>query len=449
MPETISMPPVAVARTPGGSGAGSVRPYREAGPGAAPGEAAAGPTERHAASPWRWVTVLVLFAVVVTGFFDRISIAVLFTDHDFNAALGTAFQPATLGLLMTGFLLSYAVSSILLSFVGDLWGPRRAMGLAAGLWGIMMMLMGACSSYSAMMAYRVVLGLSEGPQFSLVSKTVQRWFPPREQARANAIWMVGSPIGSAIGFPLTFWLVSHFGWRASFYVLGALSLTVVMPLVFAVIRDRPPHETPAPQQRSAPAHRFRREDVFVLVRDHRVWLLTVYGCGLLTYLWGLNSWLPTYLERSRHFDLHQLGIYSSLPFVLMFVGEVASGFISDRTGRRAILSIVGLLGAGILMYIGTVVSDPRLAAIVIALSAGSWGLGLPTHYAMAMRIVPSGVMSTGIGMINGIANLVGAFAPALIGAVVAHTGSFSSGLLVIVIAAIAGSLTLLPLVRSY
>ena len=35
------------------------------------------------AQRWRWVVVLVLFGTVVVGFFDRISVAVLFTNADF------------------------------------------------------------------------------------------------------------------------------------------------------------------------------------------------------------------------------------------------------------------------------------------------------------------------------------------------------------------------------
>jgi cyanate permease len=163
----------------------------------------------------------------------------------------------------------------------------------------------------------------------------------------------------------------------------------------------------------------------------------------------LNGWLPTYLERERHFNLHQMGFYSSLPFILMFIAEMASGYIADRTGHQAFLCVIGLFTAGILLFAGTLVSDPHAAAIIIALSAAAWGFGLPAHYALAMRILPAPVTSTGIGVINGIGNLVGACAPALIGWIVALTGNFQTGLLVVVVASILGSIVLLPMVREY
>ncbi len=143
--------------------------------------------QKTVVSPWRWVVAGVLLLAIVTGFFDRISVAVLFTDKSFNATLGTAFKPAVLGLLMSAFLLAYALSAIFLSFIGDLLGPRRSLGAAAVFWGVIMMLMGACSSYGVMLFYRIVLGLSEGPQFSFVSKTVQRWVD--STGRRNIVFM--------------------------------------------------------------------------------------------------------------------------------------------------------------------------------------------------------------------------------------------------------------------
>ncbi|WP_213767466.1 MFS transporter [Caballeronia sp. dw_19] len=393
---------------------------------------------------WRWAVVIVLFGAVVVGFFDRISVAVLFTNADFYTSIGTGFNPAKLGFLMSGFLLAYGFSSLALSVVGDIFGQSRTLAAIAALWGVFMAAMGASSSYAAMMFLRIALGITEGPQFSLISKVVHRWFPEGERGRANSVWMVGSPIGSAIGFPLSLWLVHSYGWRALFFVFGALSFFFMSPLIFAVTRDRkeamPIETVAAPKQ---------KVDLSLFLGNYRFWLVTLYGCGLLMYLWGLNSWLPTYLERSRHFNLHDMGIYSSLPFILMFIGEVASGFISDRLGKRALLCAIGLFGAGCLLYVGTIIADPHLAAIVIALSAGCWGIGLPAQYALAMDIIPAPVIATGIGVLNGISNLTGACAPALIGWIVGRTGSFQTGLLVIVFASVLGSLVILPLARRY
>ena len=58
---------------------------------------------------YRWVTVVVLLVAVTAAFFDRINIAVLFTNADFKHTIGVGNNPAMLGLLMTGFVIAYGV----------------------------------------------------------------------------------------------------------------------------------------------------------------------------------------------------------------------------------------------------------------------------------------------------------------------------------------------------
>jgi sugar phosphate permease len=410
-------------------------------------ETAAAPST---AASRRWLVAGVLLLVVIAGFFDRISIAVLFTNKDFNDALGTGSNPALLGLLMTSFLFAYGASGVLLSFLGDIYGPRRSLAIGAGCWAVFMALIGATSSYGLMLFYRVLLGIAEGPQFALVNKVVKRWFPKEEQGRANSVWMVGSPLGSAIGFPLTIALVAAFGWRMSFYALAALNAVIIVPLILMFIRDWPPHrEAEARKAEETATSGGMKGNVAIFLKDWRFWMILVFNSMCLLYLWGLNAWLPTYLQTVRHFDMKSLGFFASLPFVLMFCGEILGGYISDRLGRRAIVCFIGLFGAGALIYVVSLVADPHIAAIVMALSAGFWGAALPPLFALAAQIIPPAVTASGVGVYNGVGNLIGASSPLLMGWIIGTTGNFNAGLMVLVLAGVIGACAMLPLVRRY
>src|SRR6201995_2413796 len=181
------------------------------------------------ASPLRWIVALILFLAVLSAFFDRISVAVLFTNKEFQDALGTGFNPTLLGLLMTAFVFAYGVSGVLLSFVGDLFGLRRSLAIGTAFWGIFMTLMAGAGSFTQMLSMRILLGVAEGPQFSITNSLIKRWFPPREQARANSIWMIGSPLGSALGFPLMIFLETHYGWGARLPLLPPLHHIILPP----------------------------------------------------------------------------------------------------------------------------------------------------------------------------------------------------------------------------
>jgi sugar phosphate permease len=396
----------------------------------------------------RWLVAGVLLLVVIAGFFDRISIAVLFTNKDFNAAMGTGFSPPLLGLLMTSFLFAYGASGTLLSFVGDIYGPRRSLAVGAGLWGLFMALIGGTSSYGLMLFYRVLLGIAEGPQFSLVNKTIKRWFPKNEQGRANSVWMVGSPLGSAIGFPLTIALVAAFGWRASFYTLAALNFVIILPMILAFIRDWPPQGEVQARREGVTGQKMTG-DIGLFLKDWRFWMVLLFNSACLIYLWGLNAWLPTYLQTVRHFDLKALGFFASLPFVLMFFGEIIGGYVSDRIGHRAIVCFIGLFGAGALIYVVSLMADPYAAAIVMALSAGFWGAALPPLFALAVQIIPPSVTSSGVGVYNGVGNLIGAASPLAMGWIIGAVGNFNAGLMVLVLAGVIGSCAMLPLIRKY
>ncbi|MEW6645283.1 MAG: MFS transporter [Pseudomonadota bacterium] len=412
--------------------------------------APAATTDLHP-SPRRWLIAAILFLAVLSAFFDRISVAVLFTNTDFQNAMGMGFNPTLLGLLMTSFVFAYGCSGVLLSFVGDLYGLRRSLAIGTACWGVLMALMGGAGAYTTMLTLRVLLGLAEGPQFSITNSLVKRWFPQREQARANSIWMIGSPLGSAIGFPLMIWLETAFGWRSAFLTLAALNLVVILPLVLLVLRDQPaaPLAVSAPTKADAQARSSYLSQVGLFCRDWRFWMLVIFNSAALIYLWGLNSWLPSYLVRVRGFDPRQTGFYAFLPFFMMFLGEILAAVLSDKIGRRAIVCFVGLLMAGVSMYAVSVIADAQTAVLMIAVSAFFWGAALPPLFALALQILPPRAVASGVGVFNGIGNIVGAFAPLAMGALIAVTGTFDAGLLVLVGAALVGSIAMLPLAKTH
>lgn len=53
----------------------------------------------------------------------------------------------------------------------------------------------------------------------------------------------------------------------------------------------------------------------------------------LTNNWGyyvMLMWLPTYLRDRLNVDLHQMGMLSVLPYLLMYACSNTSGYVADR-----------------------------------------------------------------------------------------------------------------------
>jgi hypothetical protein len=69
---------------------------------------------------------------------------------------------------------------------------------------------------------------------------------------------------------------------------------------------------------------------------------------------------------------------------------------------------------------------------------------------MAIAFIPARLTSTGIGVLNGIGNIVSSFVPLLIGMIVAASGgNYGTGLLTIVLLPILLGCAAIPLVKRY
>jgi len=243
-------------------------------------------------------------------------------------------------------------------------------------------------------------------------------------------------------------LVAQYGWRASFFALAALNAFLVLPILWFCLRDNPPESAPAGRAGERKTVPFGKA-FGMLARDWRFWLLPINNSGTLIYLWGLNSWLPTYLQQARHFNIAMTGFYSALPFAMVILGQIFFAWLGDRTGRRALVCGSSLFMTGVFVYLAAIAPGADLAAWCIALSAGFWGGATPTLFAISMQIIPREIAAAGFGLFAGFANIVGSSAPYIMGVLIGATGDFTAGLEFLVLSCILCSFAMLPLVRTH
>jgi cyanate permease len=87
---------------------------------------------------------------------------------------------------------------------------------------------------------------------------------------------------------------------------------------------------------------------------------------------------------------------------------------------------------------------------MIALSAGFCGLAVPATYTLAQDIIPERIVASGIGVLNGIANTIGALAPFAMGVIISmNNNNFTAGLMVLVFGSLACTLAIVPLLRRH
>jgi threonine/homoserine/homoserine lactone efflux protein len=141
------------------------------------------------------------------------------------------------GAILGAFGFGYALTTLLGGFAVDRWGARIVLTIAAVLWSLSIGMTALAPAWPALRA-RVLLGVSEGPNFPALTGAVTHWLSPHERATALGNALLAVPLALAVGGPVVTQLLAWLDWRLTFAVLFALSAAWV-PLWWFLFRDSP------------------------------------------------------------------------------------------------------------------------------------------------------------------------------------------------------------------
>jgi len=393
----------------------------------------------------RFVLAGILLFTLLVAYLDRVNVSVLIADNTFLTDMGIVGNPVQMGMLMTLFLIPYGLANVFLSPLGDIYGPRKAMSLSIFMWIIAVFIGGFAATFTIMLAARVLLGLGEGLHWPMQSRYVKNWFPPRDRAKANSLWLLGLMLGPALAMPFFTWVVKSFGWRPSFFVLVFLGMLPVL-LIWFYTTDNPfSNKHVNKQERDLIASGLKDElqkeqmqgkasvwdGMKTFISNYRFWLLVVWYCCQASMFYGTMAWLPSYLKVARGFSWGAMGSWASLPYILGAFSLLLIGWLSDKVGRRAPFCAVGHIGAGTLIYLAAYATDNIVAALLLTLGIGFINMGLPAAWTLILQICPGRSVGAGAGMLNGIGNGFSALAPIIMGYFISTSG-YVGGLLYLV-----------------
>lgn len=380
----------------------------------------------------RWWGVIATLLLIVIAYADRVNISVMLVNPEFLQHFGLADSRAYQGTLMTAFLLGYGLSAMFLTpLLETLFGYRSGLTLSVVLWALFTAASPLVGSFVILLAVRALLGVSEGPLFSLKTMYISDHFAANERGKPNAVSALGVSLGLVIGFPLVTFLMNNFGWVLSFHLLALINLLLGLFLVRVLIHPR----TISAAQRSSESLMQRVCQTFILAWKTPMlgWVMVV-EIATLSYLWGSSSWLPAFLINERDFSIQQMGWLASLPFIISIFSKYLGGVILDRVRPQQMPLIFAFGGAATAVcMLGVMLSSQSswLAFFLLSANAcwGAQGVAIPTliqHHAKAESV------GSAYGLINGVGNIFAAFIPLLMGVVMMSYGTVSSGFSVLV-----------------
>jgi ACS family tartrate transporter-like MFS transporter len=308
---------------------------------------------------------------------------------------------------------------------------------------------------------RFVLGAAEAGFFPGVIIYLSHWFMREDRAKATSNFMAAIPMSFIIGSPIAGWILGHswfavVGWRWLFFLEGMPAI-VLGVVAFFYLTDWPGEATwLASERRQWIEQKLQQEKAVgteaTTLRQalgSRTILLLAAGT-FLNYLatYTFVFWFPTILKRQSGFSDVKVGMLGAVPYVVLFIAMQVNGYLSDKSGERRWHSAIPLFiaAAGLLGLASQPLSIPLSLVLFTMVAIGM--AYLPAFWAIPTEILSQSAAAVAVGMINAVGNVAGFAGPYLFGYLNTRTGSFSYGLAVMMVSALAGGLLMLCAPRS-
>jgi len=368
-----------------------------------------------------WLTV----AAYMITYMDRVVIAssVPSLREEFG------FSMVTVGWILSAFRWGYALFQLPGGWLGDRFGPRRALSGIVVWWSAFTCATALSWNFTSMAVIRFLFGAGEAGAFPIATRSLSRWMLPSERGFAQGITHAGSRLGAAMTPPIVVWIMVAYGWRTTFLLFGALGI-LWAAIWFWYYRDSPEQHASVNAAELELIHASMGGPRAAITKtvpwkkilsSPTLWYLSMmyfcYGYCVSVYL----DWFPTYLNSYRNFNLKQMGYYASLPLLAGTAGDLMGGVWSDwwlkRTGnlkmaRRGVavsgflLAAAGILPAALTTDSIYCVWFSCIAVFGLELTVGvSWALPLD---------IGGDYAGSAAAVMNTCGNIGGAISPALL-----------------------------------
>jgi len=400
-----------------------------------------------------WRLMPLILVCYILSYLDRVNVS--FAALTANRDLG--LTPSAYGLGAGLFYIGYFACE----FHSNIWlervGARRWIARIMVSWGILAAGMALIQGPVSFYVMRILLGMAEAGFFPGVILYLTYWFPRRMRARCIALFMLGVPISSLVGSPISGALLQMDGllgikgWQW-LYVIEAVPTILLGFVVLFRLTDRPSQATwlqpreaqwlqatlDSEQTGHAPEKGF-----LASLADARVLFYALIFFNVTAPSYGLTLWLPQIVRQFGGLGNFQTGLISALPFLFGTAGMLFWGRQSDRAGERVLHASLCALVAGLGLATCAALASPSLQMVAICIGTlGIYAIKGP-WLALVSESFSGPAAAGSIAMVSALGNLSGFVPPYAVGWIREMTGNFSYGLLFLAILSLLGALQLL------
>ncbi len=395
-------------------------------------------------SKGRWLVVTLLFFATTINYMDRAILGIAGPSMREDLSISAV----EFGILGSAFFWSYALMQIPVGMIVDKLGAKLTYAVAIVWWSLCTIFTAFGRSVGTLIGIRVLMGIGEAPAFPTNTRVISDWLPDHEKGIANGLFNSGTAVGIGLTTPLLAWIISTWGWQASFILAGILGLVWFVFWLY-YYKNHPSESKISNQaevdhikggQTEAESEPVVKISPFKFLKYGSVWpmLYGLFAHNYLTYL--MMTWLPTYLVVERGMTLLSAGFFIMLPWIMAFLGNIIGGFLSDgliKRGWNSIKARKTILAIGMIFPIAIIptiyVESSIMAVILISVAIGGEGLAAGILWATVSDVAPKGTEGKLAGLQNFVGNIAGWLAPAATGLLIAQFSNFTIALIIPVV----------------
>ena len=345
------------------------------------------------------------------------------------------------------------IASPIVGWAVDKYGPRIVIIIGAVIAGLGFCMMPLISSLLGFyMIYGVILSIGMSamlyiPAFTLIA----RWFK-RKVSMATSVLAIGAGIGGLICAPISAILITNYGWRISFIIIGFTVWIVVIPLSF-VVRNSP-EEMGLRQDGDPPGDEDSTEEDLVVdddedytlkqaLRSHAFWMLALSGLfqGMAHSTVIVHS-IPHLTDMG--IPLTQAAASIGFLTLVSIIGRVSYGYLGDRFDKRYLfvsLYVMQALGVLVLMTANSM----AMVYLFIFLFGVGFGGGIPLGTAIWAEYFGRKAFGKIMGFSAPVGMISSAVGPIMAGHIFDVTGSYSYAFMAISALVLCGSPVIMSL----
>src|SRR5580698_215074 len=298
------------------------------------------------------------------------------------------------GVLASVLAISWAVSTFFFGALSDRWGRRRILIPTVFAFSALSWVSGLAQSYEQLLLIRGLMGIAEGPCWSVITALIEESSHPSRRGRnIGLVVSAAALVGLAAAPVLTTQVASRWGWRSAFFVAGIPGLFMGL-LIWKFVRE------PARDGGAVTREKPSLKDYLSILRYRNMWLCCLGTAGFMSWLFALNVFAPLYITEVAHQPPTTAGFLLGASGLGSFFLGFLLPALSDRVGRKPVLLLMAALSAVVpLAFMVPVLYEYPLllAGIVFAANTGQ-GIASLIMVLVPTESVPPQFRATSIGL---------------------------------------------------